>query len=73
MNSEGMRVNGHLSPLFTKQEAARYMRLDVSSPCDPEAAIDRLLAKGELQRTKMGKCVMFHIDELNRYIEAQRE
>ena len=73
MSEPGVEINGHRSPLLTKLEAAQFLRLDASAPDDTAAAMDRLRKAGKLRGTKIGKCVHFHIDDLNQYIEDQRK
>lgn len=54
------------SPLLTVQQAADYLNTSVTF-------VWRLRYSGVVPCRKFGRSIRFHIDDLDRYIEASRE
>lgn len=63
------------SPLFTAEEACRYLRLDVGrgEDGDPVRALQRYVVKGLLHPTKIGRFNRYSIDELDHFIRSRTE
>lgn len=60
------------TPLRTREEAIKYLRLDVGSR-NPERAIEYYRRTGRLKGIRIGHCVMFLQSDLDEFIRIQQE
>lgn len=61
------------SPLKTREEAIRYLRLDESGSSDPSRTLDYYRHAGLLPGVRLGRRVFFRTVDLDRLIEQQME
>lgn len=57
--------------LLTKDEAIRYLRLDVDGPKNPVETLRHYREKGLLHGTQVGKRLLYRRVELERFLETQ--
>ena len=59
--------------LLTEEEAIRFLRLDTIPDVDARKSLERYRQSGKLRSTRIGRRLMYHIDELRRFIASQTE
>ena len=57
--------------LLTKDEAVRYLRLDVDGPKNPVETLRHYREKGLLHGTQVGKRLLYRRVELERFLDKQ--
>lgn len=61
------------SPLLTRDETIRYLRLDQAGVKDPSRSLDYYRKAGLIPGVRLGRCIFFRKRELDRFIETQME
>ena len=54
------------SPLLTREQAGRWLKISTRT-------LDDMLAEGEIKATRVRRRVFVHVEDLRRYIDAQRQ
>ena len=76
VDDEGVRsvAPAEICPeLLTEEEAIRFLRLDTIPDVDARKSLERYRQSGKLRSTRIGRRLMYHIDELRRFIASQTE
>jgi hypothetical protein len=63
----------HESPLLTRDEAIAYLRLDQTGVKNPARSFDFYRQRGLIDAVRMGRCLMFHREDFDKFIDEQRE
>lgn len=59
-------------PVLTADEAVIYLRLDHTGVTKPRRTLEHYRESGRLRGTRLGRCIVYRVEDLDAFIEEQR-